>query len=173
MINNHFRTFVAVFVFGFMLTINLYAQTDNRLNGNWISIINGVKQELRINKGNFEEIIDGIPYRKGTYSASNGKLTMESIQVHGKGINTALIQRGVNVKDFGIESKWYTLNEIASALKSALIKIGATEKEASEAVRSFSWQNNTTDYSVDTNTLTMFPEFRGKIITVTFSKNDL
>jgi len=170
MVNKYFGTFLIFIIFGFIFTPNLQGQTDNRLNGYWINVTDGIEQGLSINNGNFEEVVAGKSYRKGTYTATGGKLTIEPTHIHGEGINFIFSNSGINLMDYGIESKWYTVNEFILAFRSVLIKMGGTEEDANEFVRSSFSQNRTSNYSVDANTLILLSEFAGNTITLIYNK---
>ena len=58
-----------------------------------------VEYELRLNNGNFEEAMDGMPLFKGTYTTSSGIIIFTATHVHGITIG-------------GLENKWYSRNEL-------------------------------------------------------------
>ncbi|MDR2924106.1 MAG: hypothetical protein LBU85_12305 [Treponema sp.] len=174
---NYFKTFVTVFVFGFMLSINLYAQTDSRFNGNWIHIADdGIEEGLRIHKGYFKDLLDGKSARKGTCTEKNGKFTLEPTHIYGEIINDWLVDLlEVDLEDLGLESKWYTLDELILAFRltvSNIVKMYVTEEYANELLDVFVsfFSPSTINLSKDANTIILVNEFEGETITVRYNK---
>jgi len=84
-------------VIGFSLGA-LEGGADPVLNGTWVFN----KEDFKFTNGNFEASSGGRTVFKGTYTASNGKITMTISQIHGS--------------QFGgkLESKWYTRSDLKS-----------------------------------------------------------
>ncbi|MDR2480237.1 MAG: hypothetical protein LBD48_13140 [Treponema sp.] len=103
-----------------------------------------------MDNGNWEGSVDGIPQVKGTYTAAGGKLTLKSTHVHGAWYGG----------QYGIESKWYSKDELKTALKQAIP--GMTDEEFEEDYSHSGWfRESTGDYSVNGNTLTLTDENGG------------
>ena len=165
---NMLRVLGILMVFGLTVIGNLEAQTDNRLNGTWGQTANGVKFELKMDNGNFEELYNDVSFRKGTYIIKNTKeLSIVPTHIHGGGFNSLMSASGV---DFGLDSKWYAFNDFLTTVKARLRKMGVSEKEAKEFVDSAVSSNTTSDYSIDGNTLTLTSTFQGQPFVVTLTK---
>jgi hypothetical protein len=94
--------FVIIFVLISCDEDNLQDENDlqKELNGTWSGVtLNNQKYLLKLNNGDYEEWYDDLPYYKGTYTTSKGKITM--IRTHLGGY-TDLAKT---------EFKWYTKNE--------------------------------------------------------------
>ena len=119
---------------------------DKKLNGVWVGEMDyGVDVQYTFNNGNFECLIDDVPYVKGSYTTKDGVLTWVMKEVHGGAINY--------LYDYQIlQSKWFSLNDFVNAARNALSGIGASEREISEFLNDFT--NPTPDnYTVNGNTL--------------------
>jgi hypothetical protein len=114
---------------------------DSALNGTWVSGSGSSQQELKLDNGNFEVSSGGISMMKGTYTAASGKLTIKGTHVHGSMFGSS-----------GIESKWYSKDELKTAIKQAMP--GITDEQFEESF-SFGFTEQTGDYSVNGNTFTM------------------
>jgi len=66
---------LSVFVF-VMIFISCSSNVDKELNGTWISTKNK-SLELKFDNGKFEEIMNGIPKSKGTYTTNENNLIMK------------------------------------------------------------------------------------------------
>jgi len=155
------RTFLMVLIFGLMIVGSLYAQTDNRLNGRWTVTQDGIELEYRFNNGNFDEFMMGGPSGRGTYTASNGEITINHTHVHG-GLFESI---GLS----GLESKWYTRNEAIIALRPIFTEWGASESQIIDAVNSM-MSNRKYNYSVDANSLILSGTIEGQNILLIFNK---
>jgi hypothetical protein len=111
---------------------------DSALNGTWVSGSGSNQQEIKLDNGNFEVSSGGNSMMKGTYAAAGGKLTIKITRVHGDML--------------GIESKWYSKDELKTAVKQA--NPGMTDEQFEENFSSV-FTEQTGDYSVNGNTLTM------------------
>jgi hypothetical protein len=158
---------VMILVFGTTNIMNLEAQTDSRLDGTWDQLEYGVHYELKMRNGNFEELYDDIPWRRGIYTTSNRELTVVPTHIFGGGWNFLVSDSGIN---FGVESKWYSFNEFVMTIKSSLLRLGAPEREADEFVKSAISSNTTSSYSVDNNTLILISELLGERIVINLTK---
>jgi len=169
MINKKTWLRVLVIVFGMTVIWNLEAQTDSRLNGSWVQNTEGVEFELRLRNGNFEELYNNISFRKGTFTTTPRELTIIPTHMHGAGLNF-LIESVAGI-DFGLESKWYSINEAIITIRAALLKLGASEKEANEFVETALSTNDTkSTYSVDGKTLILVSSMLGQSFTVILTK---
>ena len=131
---------------------------DTALNGTWLE---QGSIEWKFNNGNFEIPIaygrdsDGkitdVILGKGTYTTSGSKITMTLTHMQGD--------------LFGLESRWYSKNE----LKSALVPAEFSEKEFEEYFVYFSLMLPV-GYSVSGNTLTLTSTFEGETWTTTLTK---
>ena len=125
-------------------------QVDKSINGSWV--LDGF--EISLKDGKFEEFIGEIPWRRGSYTTDDGKITVVPTHVFGEGFNTLF---GISENESGIESKWYTINDFISAFKSALIKMGLSEseaeKETNDFVNAFHSANSTSFYNLSGNIL--------------------
>jgi hypothetical protein len=156
-----------VIIFGMMSVGNLEAQTDSRLNGTWVQTMEGVEFELRMLNGNFEELYNGMSFRKGTYTTNTREVTITPTNIHGGGFNYLMSATGI---DFGIESKWYSFNEFILTVRDSLIRLGASEKEVNEFVESAISTNTTSNYSVDGSSLILTSPFQGQNLVIILTK---
>ena len=146
-----------VLVFG--MTVNAYAQNraDQALNGTWVFSrsyvsVDGERAEIPIdqnfrttyNNGNFETIIDGALYSRGTYTTSNGEMTMITTGIHGLSME--------------LEPRWYSQEELKRLLTDELDVL----------LIEMAFISGTASYSIslsrDILTLTSTEEYEGKII---------
>jgi len=130
-------------LFGFIVIGSLYAQTNNCLNGKWITTYKGVETEFRFNNGNFESFSMGVPSARGTYMAINGIITINFSHIHGSSLDSFLS---------GIESRWYTRDEIIIAFRQLE---DLSESEIIGLVNGLMF-NRRYNYSMDTNSLFLF-----------------
>jgi hypothetical protein len=167
MVKKSFLVPVTVLIFTMALAGNLEAQTNNRLNGTWVNVSEGIEFELRMRNGNFEELYNGVSFRRGTYTTTPRELTIVPTNIHGGGFNTVMAVTGI---DFGLESKWYTFNEFIIITRAALIRLGASEREANDFVESAATGNTTSTYSVDGNSLILASTLQGQSYTIILTK---
>jgi len=148
---------------------NLNAQTDNRLNGSWVQITEGIEFELRLRNGNFEELYNGISFRRGTFTTSAKELTITPTNIHGGGFNNFMMSTtGI---DFGLESRWYSFNEAIITIRTTLLRYGLSEREANEFVQyATSGDDTTSTYSVDGNTLILVSTMQGQSFKIILTK---
>ena len=139
-----------VLLIGTIVIGNLNAQTDNRLNGSWVQITEGVEFELRLRNGNFEELYNGISFRRGTFTTNIREITIVPTHIHGDGFKLIM---GDTENVLGLESKWYTFNEFIITMRASLLRLGLSERDANEFVESALTGDTTSTYSVDGNTL--------------------
>jgi len=146
--NLHLRVFALIFLFCFMAIGNLQAKSDNRLNGKWAAIEEGMELEFRLNNGNFEASIDGVPFEKGNYTANSGTITFNITHIYGA--NLLFVNMGLK-----LDSKWYTANELIVAVRPIFTEKGLPEKEINNIIHEMilRFNNDTRNYSVDANTL--------------------
>ena len=142
---------VIILVFGAALTA-CTDKSDKSINGSWAS--NGF--EIKLKDGKFEETVNDVSFRKGTYTAKNGEIAIVPTHIFGAGFNTLL---GLSEEDSGFESKWYSINDFLAALKTVMIKMGLSEDEAEKYndgfVNSFSSADNVSTYYINGNTLSL------------------
>ena len=74
---------------------------DPALNGIWIM---GGGIEFQYNNGNWEDLWNGTPYAKGTYTTNNGEITTKSTHLWGNG----------GPYQLNLDAKWYTKAELQS-----------------------------------------------------------
>ena len=73
-----------VLLFGMIITVNLEAQTDNRLNGSWVVFIEGAESKYIFRDGNFDIVLEDIIISKGTYTTNGNNITIRITHVHGE-----------------------------------------------------------------------------------------
>ena len=133
---------VMVLVLGMVIAGNLDAQTNNRLNGTWVShtVPQIEKSEVKciFRNGDFEISINGVTMAKGTYTTSGNKILSNITHLHGALFGNIL------------ESKMYTVNE----LKESFIGMFLTEELLLTEVA----------YNLSGNTLTMTTDKEGTTI---------
>jgi len=153
-----------VFLFGIITVGNIEAQTDNRLNGSWYDVIEGTEIEFIFLNGNFEEKFNGQSFRRGTFTTNSRELTIHPTYIHGGVFNNMMNLAGI---DLGLDSKWHTFNEAIIAIRSALLRMGFSEREANEFVQLVvSHDDLTYQYSVDSNSLILVSTLMGESFTV-------
>jgi len=126
----------------------LFAQTDSRLNGRWVTVIEDLTLEYKFNNGNFEITANGLQNEKGTYTTNNGILIRTSTHIHGDFMNTIFSEIGII-----LDSKWYTINEFILAVKPSLIKLGLSDKDINAFINALVSSTMSFPYSVDAKTL--------------------
>jgi len=147
------RTFFITLFFLFFAVGFLFAQTENRLNGKWVTVQEGITLEYRFNNGNFEDLINGISNDKGTYTVSNGNINFNFTHCHGDFYNYFFKELGINISKF--DSKWYTVNEIIIAIRPILIGLGLPEKDVNDTINAMMTPNCSVPYSIDGSKLTL------------------
>jgi hypothetical protein len=136
---------------------------DPDLNGTWVAE-NG--DELKLNDGSLE--FSGL--MKGTYTASDGKMTIQITQIHGSAFEGDL--PGID------DSKWYSKSELKAALKKAIKdELGGALSDADidemfgeqfDEMFNEAFRSQTGTYSVNGNKLTI--KFDGDEASQTFTK---
>ena len=77
---------------------------DNRLSGTWVRTNDsGSEVKVSYKSGNYEFTVDGIPDEKGTFTTSDGKIFYNITHLYGT--------------ELELDSKWYSKNELQTALK--------------------------------------------------------
>ena len=148
---------VMVFFLGFAGIGSLYAQTDNRLNGRWVSIGYEVETEYIFNNGNFESTINGVSMQKGTYTTNNSEIIIYETHFFGGFLDIL----GVS----GLESKWYSINEFIIAFRKILTEYGLSENQINETVNQMMAASPSTyTYSVDANILKLSSTGNNQVI---------
>ena len=107
------------------------ANIDTALNGTWLKALDNVT--LKLDNGIFEIIYSEVPSEKGTYTTNKGKMTLTMTHQFGTPI--------------GLDPKWYSKNE----LKTALLSSAEYTEEGIEAL----FFIIISDYSVNNNNLTV------------------
>jgi hypothetical protein len=158
---------VMILVFGMTAIGNIEAQTDSRLNGTWVQADDDIEFELRMRNGSFEELYDGISFRKGTYTTSTRELTIVPTHIHGGGFKNLMSGFGIN---FNLESRWYTFNEFIITVRADLLRLGLSEREADGFAESAISGNTTSTFSVDGNTLILTSSYQGESLVVILTK---
>ena len=138
-----------VLVFGMAVIGNIWAQTDNRLNGRWVGSIDGMEMEYIFNNGNYEQYINNrIEASRGTYTTRDGRLTLTSTHVGGGVMTLAGIP--------GYESRWYTNDEFITVTRRVLLGLGYPEVLVDMVVNEMLADINLTqNYSLEGNSLTL------------------
>jgi hypothetical protein len=145
-----FKMPVIVLLLEFVSIVSLYAQTDSRLNGIWVSSENGIETEYRLNNGNFESTMNKVSMQRGTYTTNNGEITINETHIFGGWLDTLGLS--------GLEPRWYTKNEFIIAFRNILTGYGVlTESQINEFIYQ-SMQIFSYTYSVDVNTLILSSE---------------
>ena len=91
-----FGMLVITLVFGMMI-IGCKEDTqkvDSALNGTWVSS----QETLVLDKGNFNVSYDSVPFARGTYTTSNGKITITLTHLYGDLL--------------GLGSSWFTKEQL-------------------------------------------------------------
>jgi hypothetical protein len=148
MIQFKLRFFLISLFFSFIAIGSLFAQTDSRLNGRWVTVIEDFTLEYRFNNGNFEITANGLQNEKGTYTTNSGTLVRTSTHIHGDFMNTIFSEIGII-----LDSKWYTINEFILAVKPKLVNLGLSEKDINTFVNTLVSSTISFPYSVDAKTL--------------------
>jgi hypothetical protein len=148
MIQYKLRFFLISLFFSFIAIGPLFAQTDNRLNGRWVTVIEDLTLEYILNNGKFEITANGLQNEKGTYTTNNGILLRTSTHIHGDFMNTIFSEIGIV-----LESKWYTINEFILAVTPSLKKLGLSEKDINTFINALVSSTISFPYSVDAKTL--------------------
>jgi hypothetical protein len=150
---------LGILVLGFIVVGSLDAQTDNRLNGRWVGVLENLTVEYRFNNGNFEISVNGLLNERGTYTVNGGNLIRTSTHIHGDFINTIFNDIGIK-----LDSKWYTINEFVIAVRPKLIELGLSDRDVNNLISSLVSSTESFPYSVDTNTLILTDTNGGVII---------
>ena len=136
---NRIGMLAMVLVFGMMIAWNLGAQTDNRLNGTWVALIEGVEIKNILRNGNFEISANGVTMAKGTYTTGGNKISAATTHLHGGLFGSFL------------EPKLYSVNDLK---ETPFIGIFLTGVLLSSEIA----------YTLSGNTLTMTTDKEGTII---------
>jgi hypothetical protein len=153
---------VIALVFGFMIIWSLEAQTDARLNGRWIGLVEGIEIDLRLNDGNYESLSNGISDSRGTYTANDGEFSMRPTHIFGGSVNSSI---GFSL----LETKWYTINEYITAIRAFFMEFGLSEEDTNE-ITDILTSPPSADYSVDANTLILTYTIEGDRVAVIYTK---
>ena len=155
-------------VFGMvLLSCNKGAsRLDAALNGTWIGIDNnGVSIEIKFQNGNFESstksIDTGDVEAKGTYITESGKIIMNTTQSRMIG--------GEVAQELGIESRWYSNEELILIFKPIFEIYGMSDEEINILVN-LTVSPPAGAYSVDGDILTITTTIQGHSSTVTLRK---
>ena len=153
------RFFLIALFFTFISIGSLSAQTDNRLNGRWVAVIEELTIEYRFNNGNFEISANGLLNEKGTYTTSNGNFIRTSTHIHGDFMNVIFNDIGIK-----LDSKWYTINEFIIAVKPSLVKLGFSDRDINNFINTLVSSTTSFPYSIDANNLILTDTNGGVII---------
>ena len=160
MVNKIFslKKMVIIWVFGLIFVDVVNAQT-NDLSGIWITTIGEYTQvgsllEMKFDNGNFTISLDGIFFTKGTYTANSGIYTIKTSSVYGTW--------------FMLEAKWYSQDEIKTALKILLGPDRFKNLEEMFAGVDSMFIIETGTYSVTGNRLTMRKD--GETLSLTYNR---
>jgi hypothetical protein len=156
--------FLMVLFFLFIVIESIYAQTDNRLNGRWFVIENGIEVEYRFNNGNYETFIDGTSSDRGTYVTNNGSISMTLTHMFGAACNTFLGPIFEALSLSGYESKWYSTNEFIITTRQLLSGLELSDKDFNDFISEMI-SSETMTYSVDANTLILLSAMGTHILT--------
>ena len=144
MLSRYFYSKILVILaFGFLNVGLVSAQTDD-LSGVWVTSITDItkttkQMEMTFDNGNFEVKLDDVFFSKGTYSAAGGKYTTQATSFYGT--------------SFQLNSRWYSQEQLRSALKSSFLKI--MEADRFNAIIDSMFVSRTGAYTIKGNTLTM------------------
>jgi len=119
-------------------------KTDPALNGTWLED-DGSGSTVKFNNGTFENSYIGIgaPVMKGTFTTSNGTLTMTMTHVWGKVLNDSL------------EAKWYSKADLKAPAVLAVLSTNEHTVTAEDIDGLFASQSATGTYVISGNTLTI------------------
>ena len=143
------------------------SKVDTALNGTWLGKDkSGSEIEMKLRNGKFElssKSNDGdIVESKGNYTTDNGKITMNTNQSRITGSSEF-------IKELGLESKWYTNNELIIIFKSIFEGYGISEKDISEIVN-LMISPPEGKYSVDGKSLIITTTYGGQSSAVILNK---
>jgi hypothetical protein len=169
MLNREKGLGLLILFFGFISIVNLEAQTDNRLNGTWVSTTEGVEVEMRIQNGNIEALIDGVLAQRSTYTTNNREITTVGTHIHGGVLISTMGSAGI---DLGLESRWYSADEIIITFRAFLLKRGVSEREVNVFVQSVvsGFEPETSQYLIDSDTLVMITTVQRQSTTTIFTR---
>ena len=142
------KTFLTILALGFIFTLE--AQIDTRLNGRWFlhSDIPIMNVEYYFNNGNFETSGLEDPQSRGTYTTSNGTITLNTTHHFGSMYDLSFDILRITRPDLqNLERRWYTVEET----KTIFNGLGLYELENLENMVTFT-------YTVGSNTLTLIHE---------------
>ena len=166
-----FKMLIVTLFLVFFVIGSLFAQTDNRLNGRWVNIIDNLTTEYRLNNGNFESFTNGMPTEKGTYSIIHGEIILKPTHIHG-GLYNSMILPQFNITYSNFNPEWYTYDDFYIAFKKILL-IARSEAEVDWIINymlSSTLSNKPIPYSVDGNTLSLRVTIGNQSMAVVFNK---
>ena len=153
MVKKAFLFGILILVFGMTVISCLKgtSKVDTALNGTWVGTIEEIEFEYKFRNGNFENSVAGLQ-QKGTYTTENSKISFNYTHINGDGWEEFCKQIGLDF-DWGLKSKWYTLNEFILAVKPQFLELGLSDKEVNELVGQIISSLPSINYSVDNKSL--------------------
>ena len=143
------RMIQIILIFKFFIFSSLFAQTNNDINGRWVTIDGDIIREFRFDNGNFEARSNGSLIRRGTYIITNGIINFCETHIYADSLYSILsIFRSPSLN---LDSRWYTINEANVIFRSILMELGFSESEAE--LHSMFTSNYSYQYFIDGNTL--------------------
>jgi hypothetical protein len=156
MSNKYLYSLVLVtLVFGFLCVGQVNAQS-NDIAGVWVANIDDIIQvgkelEMTFRNQNFELKLDGVPFTRGICIASDGHYLTQTTAVYGT--------------VFQLDKKWYTQDQLKTALKASFTTI-MTLEQFNELIDSMFLQEMGT-YTVKDKVLTMKKDGEAQSLTYT------
>ena len=142
------KKLLILILFVLIFSTVIFAQTDNRLNGTWVFIQEGIELEFVFRNGSYDSVIDGTPVERGMYTTRDSILTLNSTHSHGNFYNEMF--------EFSrFESRWYSTNELTQALTPIFIEMGIPRELVDEFIKEVisESESQSFSYTIDVNTL--------------------
>ena len=162
------RMFIIALVLDLFIFCTLFAQTNNDLNGRWITVDSDIIKEYRLDNGNFEELTDDLLTFRGTYTINNGNINFNDNYIHGDFLYSLL--NVFRSPSLNLDSRWYTLDEANIIFRSILMELGFSESEVNNEFHSMFIPNSSFQYSVDAYTLILTSTEGNKKETIIFNR---
>ncbi|MCL2265455.1 MAG: hypothetical protein FWC22_05370 [Treponema sp.] len=137
------------------------SSNDKWLNGIWVKNENGAEIVYKFKNGKAELFLNKIQFFKCTYTVQDKNLRIEATHMHG---SMAAVM-GFN----GFESKWYSMNEVRTKMRTDLTALGASNAEINEFISSLEVKESYT-YNVSSKNLNLTQIKNGQINHMHFDK---
>jgi len=150
MANRNICLILSVMILGLLFVNNIDAQTDNLLNGRWITSLEGIDIEYKIDDGNFEISINGEVSSRGTYTLNKGEITFTETHIYGGSVILDGLFSILGIP--GLEPKWYSRNDFIILIRPIFLDLGLTERQINDAIVTM-MSSTVYNYSVETSSL--------------------